>query len=39
MDYSHLTYFDEYIKCMKKIDIGNELKCKQIILEMLQNIN
>jgi|LakMenEpi03Aug12_release.lakeMendotaPanAssembly.Ray.scaffolds.fasta_scaffold5106074_2 hypothetical protein len=32
-------YYKEYISCMKKIDPGNELKCKYILIELLNKIN
>ncbi len=31
-------YYKEYISCMKRIDKGNETKCKEIILKLLNEI-
>jgi hypothetical protein len=33
-----ISYYQEYILCMKQIDIGNELKCKDILLKLLNEI-
>jgi hypothetical protein len=30
--------YDEYINCMKKIDIGNDTKCKEIIIKILSQL-
>lgn len=33
-----ILYYNEYISCMKKKDIGNEFKCKDILIKLLNHI-
>jgi hypothetical protein len=32
----HIPYYHEYMECMKKKDIGNEIKCKDIFIKLLK---
>jgi hypothetical protein len=33
-----ILYYKEYMLCMKKKDIGNETKCKDITLKLLNEL-
>lgn len=34
----HFIHYQEYITCMKKIDIGNDIKCKDIFIQLLKEL-
>ena len=34
----NIPYYNEYILCMKKKDIGNDSKCKDIIIKLLKEL-
>jgi hypothetical protein len=37
-DITQIRFYGEYMQCMKRIDKGNETKCKEITLNILESL-